>query len=216
MSSGSKSTRFVRSAVLWIGIATAAGVILYWSQPKSVRAGLFEAGIQAGSPMQVWWQREFRIVGWVVLFGGGIGVASRGLERRQVLGSLLVIFGLLFVGTYRLRLTNPMNVAYCRGFAAGLDRTVGAGEVRSRLMDLRRLEDRVPEGYLVTNIFPEFSSQSPVILFGPMASSSPLVSYHIAGGAAAISLDGPPRNPGRHGDLDWSWTNGLWISIREE
>ncbi|MFO1459733.1 MAG: hypothetical protein U1G08_10000 [Verrucomicrobiota bacterium] len=166
--------------------------------------------------MKVWLHREFLIVGGVLLFGGGIGVASRWLERRQVLGSLLVILGLLFVGTYRLGQTNPMNVEYCRGLAAGLDRTVGAGEVRSRLMDLRRLEDRVAEGYLITNIFPEFSSRSPVILVGPMAPSSPWVSYSFLGGAVAVSLDGPPRNPGRHGDVDWPWTNGLWISIREE
>ena len=120
------------------------------------------------------------------------------------------------MGTYRLERTNPMNVEYCRGLAAGLDRTVGAGEVRSRLMDLRRLEDRVAEGYLITNIFPEFSSRSPVILVGPMAPSSPWVS--------TVSLGEPWPSPwtGHLGILAGmeTWIGrgpmAFWISIREE
>ncbi|MBL9173277.1 MAG: hypothetical protein JNL10_07080 [Verrucomicrobiales bacterium] len=106
--------------------------------------------------------------------------------------------------------------AYCRGFASGLDQAVGEREVRSRLLELRRSEDHVKNGFLKTNLFPEFLDRPPVILVGPMAPSSPWVSYRIAGGAVAISIDGPPPSPGRDGDMDYPWTNGIWISLRGE
>jgi hypothetical protein len=213
-----KRTRFLETAIMWIWIVVAVAVVLYVSGSARYRDAFYESGLRAGSLLGVWWRLESQIAGLAVLFGGGVLLSARilnRLDRRLVGATVLLVFGLIVLGTYRLRPAKPLD-AYCRGFAAGLGQAVGEREVRSRLLELRRSEDRVRDGYLKTNLVPEFLDRAAVILVGPMAPSSPWVSYRFLGGAVAISLDGPPPSPGRNGDRDYPWTNGIWISLREE
>ena len=94
VTSGSKSNRVVRLALLGIWIATASGFILFGVSRVAFRGELFEAGLQAGSPMKVWLHREFLIVGGCFSLAAALGWRRGGSSVARSWVPLLVILRL--------------------------------------------------------------------------------------------------------------------------